>query len=98
MGTYEPQDFIDTFGGLPERGEAAIDPREVADMRRDHARVTAALPPERPPGMPANVRKLYDELDTLCAVLEDPWSTEDARARACQRKADVELALTNYHA
>lgn len=95
MGTYEPQDFIDTFGGLPERGEAAIDPREVADMRRDHARVTAALPPERP-AMPANVRKLYDELDTLCAVLEDPWSTEDARARAYERKADVEAALTNH--
>lgn len=26
MGTYSTQDFIDLFGGLPERGEAYPDP------------------------------------------------------------------------
>lgn len=66
--------------------------------QQDYSRITAALPTERHPGMPACVRDLYCELDALCAVLEDPWSTEDARARAYERKADVEAALTNKHA
>ncbi len=38
MGTYSTQDFMDTFGGLPDRGEAAVDPREQADWARDEAR------------------------------------------------------------
>lgn len=37
MGTYDTQSFIDTFGGLPDPGEAAVDPRELADRRRDEA-------------------------------------------------------------
>lgn len=38
MGTYSTQDFMATFGGLPDRGEAAYDPREQADRARDEAR------------------------------------------------------------
>ncbi len=35
MGTYDVTQFMDLFGGLPDRGEAVVDPREVADLRRD---------------------------------------------------------------
>lgn len=38
MGTYTAQDFIATFGGLPEPGEAAIDINAMADERRVEAR------------------------------------------------------------
>lgn len=37
MGTYTVADFMTTFGGLPERGEAAIDVRDLADRQRDEA-------------------------------------------------------------
>lgn len=35
MGDYEPQEFMDLFGGMPERGEALVDPRAVADDERE---------------------------------------------------------------
>jgi len=35
VGTFDTQQFMDTFGGLPDRDEAAVDPRELADLQRD---------------------------------------------------------------
>jgi len=35
MGTYTTAQHLEIFGGLPERGEAAVDPRELADRARD---------------------------------------------------------------
>ncbi len=37
MGSYDTQTFMDMFGGLPDPGEAAVDPRELADRQRDEA-------------------------------------------------------------
>jgi hypothetical protein len=39
MGTYDAQEFLDTFGGLPEPGEAAPDLDAIRD-RRDDERMT----------------------------------------------------------
>lgn len=38
MASYDPQSHMDLFGGLPDPGEAAIDPRDLADRWRDEAR------------------------------------------------------------
>ena len=35
MGTYTTQEFLDTFGGLPDRDEAAVDLDAYADQLRD---------------------------------------------------------------
>jgi len=37
MGTYEPGEFMELFGGMPERGESAVDVRALADEERDAA-------------------------------------------------------------
>lgn len=51
-----------------------------------------------PRGMPAPVRRLYDERDELVAIVEDPWATQAARARAAREIHAIDAALSNREA
>lgn len=50
MGTYTASDFMALFGGLPERGEAAVDPDDLRDAADDFPwrMVGDPVPPSRP--------------------------------------------------
>ena len=77
MGTYMVADFMAVFGGMPERGEAAVDVRELADRRRDADR------DER------NVRGCCDGCGQVFHGLGHPITP--CRDRECGERRDAEF-------
>lgn len=46
MGTYTVQEHMDLFGGMPERGEAAVDINDIVDQQRKAIREGAMPDPK----------------------------------------------------
>ncbi len=85
MGTYSTQDFMDTFGGLPDAiGEAAIDPRERADWARDEARDNPML--------------ATAEGEELHIAIEEAHAAREAALDAAQAADPREQELEQYRA
>jgi hypothetical protein len=92
VGTYSTQEFMDTFGGLPEPGEAYVDLDLVRDTARDNPMLATADGEEQHIAIEEAHAAREAELDA--AQFNDPCEQELEQYRADLRE---EYSRPEYH-